>query len=57
MTIDDAEHYTPEQRAAIISSYPEHEREARAKGIPVLGSGRVFPVAEEEEGDYDKLPF
>jgi phage terminase large subunit-like protein len=47
MTIDDAEHYTPEQRAAIIASYPEHEREARSKGIPTLGSGRVFPVSEE----------
>jgi phage terminase large subunit-like protein len=47
MTIDDVEHYTPEQRAAIIASYPEHEREARAKGIPILGSGRVFPIAEE----------
>jgi len=46
MTIDDAEHYTPEQRAAIVASYPEHEREARAKGIPQLGSGRVFPVSE-----------
>jgi hypothetical protein len=38
MTIDDAEHYTPERRAEIIASYPAHEREARAKGIPVLGS-------------------
>lgn len=47
MTIDDAGHYTPEQRAAIIASYPEHEREARVKGIPTLGSGRVFPIAEE----------
>jgi phage terminase large subunit-like protein len=47
MTIEDAEHYTPEQRAAIIASYPEHEREARAKGIPILGSGRVFPIVEE----------
>ncbi len=46
MTIDDAEHYTPEQRAQIIASYPEAEREARAKGVPVLGSGRVFPVDE-----------
>lgn len=46
MTIDDAEHYSAEERAAIVSAYPEHEREARAKGIPVLGSGRVFPVAE-----------
>lgn len=47
MTIDDAEHYTPEQRAAIIASYPAHEREARAKGIPTLGSGRVFPIEED----------
>ncbi|KRB87681.1 MULTISPECIES: phage terminase large subunit family protein [unclassified Sphingomonas] len=47
MTIDDAEHYTPEQRAAIIASYPAHERKARAQGIPVLGSGRVFPVDED----------
>lgn len=48
MTIDDAEHYTPEQRAAIIASYPKHERKARAQGIPVLGSGRVFPIDEDE---------
>jgi phage terminase large subunit-like protein len=48
MTIDDAEHYSPERRAQIIASYPAHEREARAKGIPIMGSGRVFPIAEEE---------
>ncbi|MDX3929108.1 MAG: terminase family protein [Shinella sp.] len=47
MTIEDAEHYTPEQRAKIIASYPAHEREARAKGIPTLGSGLIFPVLEE----------
>lgn len=47
MTIDDAGHYTAEQRAAIIASYPAHEREARVKGIPQLGSGRVFPICEE----------
>lgn len=47
MTIDDAEHYTPEQREAIIASYPAHEREARIKGVPSMGSGRVFPVEEE----------
>ena len=48
MTIDDAEHYTPEQRAAIIASYPAHERDARAKGIPILGSGRIFPITDDE---------
>lgn len=47
MTIEDVEHYTPEQRAAIIASYPAHERDARTKGVPQLGSGRVFPVVEE----------
>ena len=46
MTIEDAEHYTPEQRAKIIASYPPHEREARTKGVPSLGSGRIFPVEE-----------
>lgn len=47
MTIDDAEHYSPAQRAEIIASYPPHEREARIKGIPSMGSGRVFPIDEE----------
>lgn len=58
MSIDDAEHYTPEQRQKIISSYPEHEREARTKGIPTLGSGRIFPVTDEqvEEGTLEIPP-
>jgi phage terminase large subunit-like protein len=47
MTIDDVEHYSDEQKRRIIDSYPAHEREARAMGIPMLGSGRIFPVAEE----------
>lgn len=47
MDISDAEHYTDEQRAAIIASYPPHEREARTKGVPSMGSGRIFPVTDE----------
>jgi phage terminase large subunit-like protein len=47
MTIDDAEHFTPSERAKIIASYPPHEREARTKGVPSLGSGRIFPITEE----------
>jgi len=46
MTIDDAEHISEEKRAEIIASYPPHEVEARTKGIPVLGSGRIYPVTE-----------
>ncbi len=48
MTIDDALHYSPEERAAIIARYPAHEREARARGVPMMGSGRVFPVEESK---------
>lgn len=47
MTIYDVDHYSDEKRAEIIASYPAHEREARSKGIPTLGSGRVFPIVEE----------
>jgi phage terminase large subunit-like protein len=46
MTIDDALHYSAETRARIIAAYPPHEREARARGIPSLGSGRIFPIEE-----------
>ncbi len=46
MTIDDVEHYTAEEKARIIASYPPHEREARAKGIPTMGSGKIFPIEE-----------
>lgn len=53
MTLEDCRyedgegHYTDAQIEEIIGSYQEHEREARVKGIPMLGSGRVFPVAEK----------
>jgi phage terminase large subunit-like protein len=47
MNIDDVEHYSDHEKKTIIASYPAHEAEARVKGIPVLGSGRVFPVAED----------
>lgn len=56
MTIDDAEHYTEEERQAIIDSYPPHEREARVKGIPSMGSGRVFPIPQEQI-ECDPMPI
>lgn len=48
MTIYDVDHYSKAERDAIVSSYPAHEREARSKGVPTMGSGRIFPIAEEE---------
>lgn len=45
---DDVPHLTAEQKAQMLAAYPEHEREARSKGVPKLGSGAVFPIAEEQ---------
>jgi phage terminase large subunit-like protein len=47
MTIDDALHISPEERAKIIDGYLPHEREARARGVPMLGSGRIFMTPED----------
>jgi hypothetical protein len=47
ITWDDVPHLSQADKDELWSSIPEHEREARAKGIPALGSGRVFPIAEE----------
>ena len=46
MTIDDAQHIPKEERAKIIAGYPDYEREARARGVPMLGSGKVFQITE-----------
>ena len=50
ITIDDAAalpmYNTAEKRQAIINSYPVHEREARSRGVPLQGSGRIFITPE-----------
>lgn len=45
--IDDADHYSAEQKHGLLTQYPEHERKARLYGIPQLGSGAVYPVPED----------
>jgi phage terminase large subunit-like protein len=47
MTLDDAAHYSAEDKARIAAQYPDHERDTRTKGIPAMGSGRVL-VDEEK---------
>ena len=60
MTIADAEHITPEEKARLIASWPAHEREARADGVPMLGEGRIFKALEdsvtEEAIPSDQVP-
>lgn len=47
MTMDDAPHFTAEDKVTIAASYPEHERKARVFGIPMMGQGSVFPIDED----------
>jgi hypothetical protein len=46
MRIEDALHISADKRQQIIDGYQPHERDARANGVPLLGSGRIFQVAE-----------
>lgn len=47
MTWDDAPHLSDAEKAEYWEEVPPHEREARSKGIPSLGSGAVWPVDEK----------
>ena len=44
---DDAPHLSKEAKENRIQSYPEHQRDMRTKGIPMLGHGRIYDLAEE----------
>jgi len=46
-TWDDVPHLTGQQKQDLWDSVPVHERDARTKGIPSLGSGAIYPVAPE----------
>ena len=39
-------HLDEEQKKEILASYSPHERDARSKGIPALGSGAIYPYVE-----------
>jgi phage terminase large subunit-like protein len=45
-TWDQAPHMTNEEKDLLRSSMRPYELEARTKGIPVIGSGMVYPVPE-----------
>jgi phage terminase large subunit-like protein len=45
-TWDDAPHLTTEQKEKLFAALPPHQREARSKGIPQLGSGAIYPIQE-----------
>ena len=47
-TWDDVPHLSQEAKDDAWSQWPEHEREARSKGIPILGSGNIYQKRESE---------
>lgn len=46
-TWDDVSHLDPATKEQLLSVYSPAERDMRSKGIPIFGSGLVFPVKEE----------
>lgn len=53
-TWSDVPHLDEAAKASLIEAYPIHERDARSKGVPALGSGAIYPVPE---GDIIVRPF
>jgi phage terminase large subunit-like protein len=45
---DDAPHLSEESKAKLLAAFPPHERDARSKGTPRLGSGAIYPVPESD---------
>ena len=56
---DDAPHLTDAQKQELWEGIPPHQRDARSKGIPQLGSGAIYPVLEERISidDFDIPEF
>lgn len=48
ITWDDVPHLTEEDKAEILRDTPQHLRASRSKGVPLLGSGAIFTIPEEQ---------
>lgn len=47
-TWDDAQHMTAEMKQQRLAALPPHEREMRSKGVPLMGSGLIFPFMDDD---------
>lgn len=45
---DDAPHLSDKTKEELLASFPAHQREMRTKGVPMLGHGRIYDIAEQE---------
>lgn len=46
VTWDDAPHLSEAKKAELLDSYPEWQKEMRSRGVPILGTGRIYPFRE-----------
>lgn len=51
---DDVPHLTEEAKQSLLEEFPAYQRDARSKGIPMLGSGAIYQYTED---DYVVDPF
>lgn len=47
-TWDDAPHLSREEKDELWKNMPPHQRDARSKGVPQLGSGAIYPVPDDD---------
>lgn len=45
---DEVPHLDDDYKRQLLASYAPHERDARRKGIPSVGSGKIYPVNEDD---------
>lgn len=45
---DDVPHLSAEQKARMLAEAEPHLRAARSKGVPSIGSGAIYPIAEDQ---------
>jgi phage terminase large subunit-like protein len=47
-TWNDVPHLSESDKKEMLAAYPPHQRDARSQGVPALGSGAIYPVAESD---------
>lgn len=47
-TWDDAPHLSEKDKEELMASLPPHQRDARSRGVPALGSGAVYQIPESD---------
>jgi phage terminase large subunit-like protein len=45
---DDAPHLSEKVKEGLLASFPAHQRDMRTKGVPMLGHGRIYDLAEDD---------